>query len=75
VADGEKCMKDFKIHYDEKSDVLHLGKEGREEEVVEVAPGLNIELDENGKIIGVEILHASRQLRDVIQPIGKRISA
>lgn len=68
-------MKDFKIHYDEKSDVLHLGKEGREEEVVEVAPGLNIELDENGKIIGVEILHASRQLRDVIQPIGKRISA
>ena len=68
-------MKGFKIHYDEKSDVLYLGKEGREEEVVEVAPGLNIELDENGEIIGVEILHASRQLKDVIHPMEKRVSA
>ena len=75
MADGEIKMKDFKTYYDENSDILFLGKEGEEEEVVEVSPGLNIELDRNGEIIGVEILHASMKLKDVIQPIEKKLSA
>lgn len=68
-------MKDFNIYYDESSDILYLGKEGEEEEVVEVSPGLNIELDMDGKIIGVEVLHASKQLKDVIHPLVRRIGA
>ena len=44
-------------------------------EMREVSPGLNIELDRNGEIIGVEIQHASMKLKDVIQPIEKKLSA
>ncbi|MBI2971418.1 MAG: DUF2283 domain-containing protein [Candidatus Aenigmarchaeota archaeon] len=52
---------DKKYYYDEKSDSLfiHL-KDGEEESFEEIAPGINIELDENNEIIGIEILHASR---------------
>ena len=53
-------MKDFEVFYDEERDILYLAKFGREEEVVEIAPGLNAELDDTGQLIGVELLHASR---------------
>ena len=49
------------INYDPQSDVLYLGvKRGIEEEFVEVAPGVNIELDAKDQVIGVEILNASK---------------
>jgi uncharacterized protein YuzE len=32
-------------------------------------PGLNLELDANGKFIGVEILQASLLLKEVIEPL------
>ena len=54
------------IHYEAQSDVLYLGaRKGIEEEYVEVAPGIGIELDGNGKVIGVEILNASKVMRPV----------
>jgi len=56
-------------HYDVQSDVFYLGlKPGVEEEFREVAPGVNVELDSRGNIIGVEILKASR----VFQPYFMR---
>ncbi len=59
VEDGVKM--DKKYNYDQKSDSLfiYLG-EGEEESFEEIAPGINIEIDSKGKLIGVEILKASR---------------
>jgi uncharacterized protein YuzE len=68
-------MKDFKIFYDEREDILYLGKEGKEEEVVEIAPGLNIEMDSSGRVIGIELLRASSLLKDVIKPITRKAEA
>lgn len=68
-------MKDFKVIYDDKEDILYIAKEGKEEEVVELSPGVNVELDSSGKLIGIELFNASAILKDVIEPIDKRIKA
>lgn len=68
-------MKDFRVFYDETEDILYLGKEGEEEEVVELAPGVNIELDESGKLIGIEIFKASSLFKDAIKLMEKRLQA
>ena len=67
-------MKDFRVFYDEKEDILYLAKQGEEEEVMEVAPGVNVEFDKGGQLIGVELLNASTLLKDVIKPIEKKIA-
>lgn len=62
------------VNYDPKADVLYIvAKKGKEEEFVEIAPGINAELDENGKVIGVEILNASRILKSVAKPLYRHI--
>ncbi len=54
------------VYYDAESDVLYLGaKRGVEDEYVEIAPGIGAELDRRGKVIGIEILNASRVMRPV----------
>ena len=54
------------VNYDVQNDVLYLGaKPGVEEEQVEIAPGVSAEMDENGKVIGVEVINASRVFRGV----------
>ncbi len=68
-------MKDFKVIYDEEEDILYIAKEGKEEEVVELSPGVNVELDSSGKLIGIELFNASAILKDVIKPLDKRIKA
>ncbi|MBW2014993.1 MAG: DUF2283 domain-containing protein [Deltaproteobacteria bacterium] len=68
-------MKDFKVVYDDEEDILYIAKEGKEEEVVELSPGVNVELDSSGKLIGIELFNASNILKDVIEPIDKRIKA
>jgi uncharacterized protein YuzE len=70
----ESLMKDFRVFYDEKEDILYLAKQGQEEEVMEVAPGVNVEFDKGGQLIGVELLNASALLKDVIKPIEKKIA-
>jgi uncharacterized protein YuzE len=67
-------MKNFRVFYDEKEDILYLAKQGQEEEVMEVAPGVNLEFDKGGQLIGVELLNASTLLKDVIKPIEKKIA-
>ncbi len=66
-------MDNFRVFYDEKEDVLYLAKQGEEEEVVEIAPGVNIELDSSGDLIGVELFRASMLLKDVIKPLDKKL--
>ena len=58
------------INYDPKSDVLYIvAGEGKEEGFVEIAPGINIELNEKGEVIGIEILNASEFLKPVAKPL------
>ena len=60
-------MKQPKINYFEKNDVLHLLiASGPEHSSFELAPGVTAELDGEGTLIGVEILNASAFLRDTI---------
>lgn len=66
-------MANFKVFYDEKDDILYLAKEGQEEEVVELAPGVNVELDASGELIGVELFKASSLFKDVIKPMERKI--
>jgi uncharacterized protein YuzE len=71
----ENLMEDFKIFYDEEEDILYLAKEGREGEVAELSPGVNVELDDSGKLIGVEVFKASGLFKDVIKLMEKRLQA
>lgn len=48
-------MNGFKIYYDEEEDILYLAREGEEAEVVEITPGINAEIDNNGNLIGIEL--------------------
>lgn len=67
-------MNEFKVHYDEAEDILHLGREGQENEVVELSPGVNLELDDKGKLIGIELFKASQLFRHVLGLMGKKIN-
>lgn len=52
-----------KIYYDKKTDVLWIFvKSGPEDEHREVAPGISVELDKKGELLGIEILDASKIL-------------
>jgi len=60
-----------KYNYDEESDSLFIYlKEGHEESFEEIVPGINIELNKNDEIIGVEVLKASRFNKSLVTPIA-----
>ena len=71
-----KNIKEKKLfHYDQESDVFYIGlRRGDEDEYVEVAPGVGVELDENGQVLGIEILNASKLLQPVLSSSSRRIS-
>jgi len=55
-------------HYDPKSDALQIIiQNGAEEEFIEIADGISIELNKNKEVIGIEILNASRILAPFIE--------
>lgn len=61
------------VNYDPAADVLYLlTQEGVEAEFQEVIPGVNVEMDEEGQVIGVEILGASRILKNVLEPLYRK---
>jgi uncharacterized protein YuzE len=61
------------IKYDASSDVLYIAtRKGLEEEFTEIAPGVNVELDNQGNVLGVEILRASQTLKGFLKSLGKR---
>ena len=60
-------MSERRMSYFEEADVLHLTLvDGPEAASVELSPNVTAELDANGEIIGLEILDASRFVRDSI---------
>jgi uncharacterized protein YuzE len=53
--------------YFEKDDVLHLAiSDEPEKGSVELGPGITVELNDKGELIGIEILNASTFIRDSI---------
>lgn len=67
-------MNDFKVFYDDDEDILFLAKEGEEAEVVEISPGVNMELDSSGNLIGVEVFNASMMFKDVLKSMEKKLN-
>jgi uncharacterized protein YuzE len=56
-----------KMCYFEKEDILHLMISDEEEaKSVELSPNITAELNEQGELIGIEILQASTFVRDSI---------
>lgn len=56
-------MKNKKINYDSKNDVFYMViKEGYEDKHEEISPGVFVELDKKGQLIGIEILNASKNI-------------
>ena len=68
-------MEEFKVFYDEKEDILYLAREGQEAEVEELAPGVNMEIDNSGRLIGIEVFKASMVFKDVIGLMEKKLHA
>ena len=60
-------MNDSKLTYFEKEDILHLAiSDEKEYGSVEISPNITAELNEDGELIGIEIIGASSFLRDSI---------
>ena len=56
-----------KMTYFEKEDILHLViSDEPESDSLELSPNITAELNENGKLIGIEILNASAFIQDTI---------
>lgn len=52
-----------KIYYDKKTDVVWISVQAGEEELhKEVAPGISVEINKKGELLGIEILNASKVL-------------
>ena len=61
------------VNYDPSTDALYIAtREGEEEEFVEISPGVNVELDSEGRVIGIEILNASKTLSGIIEPLYRK---
>ena len=55
------------MNYFERDDIIHIKvKDGDEAGSVELSPNITAELDEENEIIGIEIIGASKYLRDNI---------
>ena len=70
----KRIKKKPKVNYDVGRDTLYIFmKEGAEEEFVEIADGVIMELNTSKEIIGIEILHASEILEPLLH--NKMITA
>ena len=52
----------LKVSYDAEYDLFYLGEDGFSAEVVEIYPGVNLDLDSNDALVGVEVWAQARQL-------------
>ena len=60
-------MNKTKMAYFEKEDILHLEiSDEPEGGSIELGPNITAELNDNGELIGIEILNASTFIRDPI---------
>ena len=75
-----------KMTYFKEKDILHLTISSEKETgSVELNPNVTVELNQNGELIGIEILEASSFIRDsilesaqakkldIVPPLGKRV--
>jgi len=61
-----------RIHYSRISDVLYFLFDDHArvgDHVEEAMPGVNLDYDEQGKLVGVEVLNASKLLKEFIKKI------
>lgn len=68
-------MSETQMRYFEKDDVLHIAVSDEPQAgSVELTPDVTVELNVDGELIGIEILNASRFIRDsVVESIQGRI--
>jgi uncharacterized protein YuzE len=60
-------MSTSKLRYYAKEDILHLVRaEGHEADSVELSPTITAELNDQGEVIGVEVLEASTFVHDAL---------
>ncbi len=60
-------MSNPKLNYFPEQDIIHLViSEEKEADSVEISPNITAELNQEGELIGVEILKASTFLRDFV---------
>jgi len=53
----------MKVHYDEEVDALYINMGDQEPDgVIEITEGVNIDTTTDGKLIGIEILKASKKI-------------
>ena len=65
--EGILSMNNAKMYYFEKKDILHLiVSDEPEANSVEISPNITAELNDEGELIGIEIINASSFLRDSI---------
>lgn len=58
-------MSDPRLSYFPDNDILHLSvSDEPEADSVEISPNITAELNESGELIGIEIIGASKYLRD-----------
>lgn len=65
-----------RIHYSRISDVLYFLFDERAQlgdHIEEAMPGVNLDYDEQGKLIGVEILNASKVLKEFIKKMSSSV--
>jgi uncharacterized protein YuzE len=65
-----------KMRYFQEEDVIHIAiKPGDEANSYEVSPNVTVELDPEGDIIGVEIIEASKYIRDgLLETINAKLA-
>ncbi len=68
-------MSETRMRYFEQDDVLHIAiSDEPEAGSVELAPNITVELNAAGELIGIEILEASRFIRDsIVESIQGRV--
>ena len=63
---------EFKIRYDKIADALYIKfKDDKVVDSDEVAPGVIVDYNQNGEVIGIEILEFSKQKLDLVELVTK----
>jgi uncharacterized protein YuzE len=72
---GGLRMNETRMMYFEQDDVLHVAiSDEPEAGSVELSPNITVELNAKGELIGIEILEASRFIRDsIVESIQGRV--
>ena len=66
-----KLITKLRVIYFEKEDILHLViSDDPESDSIELSPNITAELNDNGELIGIEILNASAFIQDIACRLG-----